>query len=62
MLFLYICDFEEIATAENDRIVLLLDNLFRHFDGLCLANEVTKIETVGNSYVCAAVIQSHYFI
>jgi len=34
--------------------VILLDQLFRNFDMLCMQNEVTKIETVGKSYVTAA--------
>ncbi|KAL4479077.1 hypothetical protein ABPG73_022195 [Tetrahymena malaccensis] len=58
VLFLLICDFDEISQSENEKIVMLLDNLFRYFDNLCSSNDVTKIETVGNSYVCAAGLKS----
>ncbi|KAL4496221.1 hypothetical protein ABPG72_012958 [Tetrahymena utriculariae] len=58
VLFLLICDFDEISQSENEKIVMLLDNLFRYFDNLCTSNDVTKIETVGNSYVCAAGLKS----
>jgi class 3 adenylate cyclase len=40
--------------SENEKIVVLLDNLFRNFDILCSQNDCTKIETVGKSYVGAS--------
>jgi len=35
VLFCDICDFDRILESENERIVVLLDNLFRMFDVLC---------------------------
>ena len=54
VLFCDICDFDSILESENEKIVVLLDNLFRSFDVLCSQNECTKIETVGKSYVGAS--------
>ncbi|EGR30375.1 hypothetical protein IMG5_133420 [Ichthyophthirius multifiliis] len=54
VLFCDICDFDQILQSENEKIIALLDNLFRNFDVLCSQNECTKIETVGKSYVASS--------
>jgi phospholipid-translocating ATPase len=36
ILFLYICDFDSIMKEEGKNVVLMLDNLFRLYDNLCL--------------------------
>ncbi|EAR93104.2 adenylate/guanylate cyclase domain protein (macronuclear) [Tetrahymena thermophila SB210] len=54
VLFCDICDFDNILQSESEKIVALLDNLFRNFDILCSQNDCTKIETVGKTYVAAS--------
>lgn len=54
VLFCDICDFDKILSSEAERIVILLDSFFRSFDVLCSANQCTKIETVGKTYVAAS--------
>lgn len=44
ILFCDIYDFDKIIAAENERIVQILDNIFRHFDSLCQTHGVQKIE------------------
>lgn len=39
---------------EGERIVKVLDSLFRQFDKSCQSNSVLKIETVGKTYMAAA--------
>lgn len=54
ILFCDITNFDEIMTCEEEKIIKLLDNLFRQFDKSCLSNQVLKIETVGKTYMAAA--------
>lgn len=44
ILFCDICNFDNIIKNEQQRIVNLLDELYRKFDLLCLENQVQKIE------------------
>lgn len=39
--------------AEDEKIVSLLDNLFREFDELTFSYGLQKIETVGKTYMAA---------
>ena len=39
-------------------MVLMLDNLFRLYDNLCIQHGVQKIETVGYTYMAAAGIKA----
>ncbi len=36
ILFLYICDFDSILQEEGKNVVIMLDNLFRIYDNLCI--------------------------
>lgn len=40
--------------VEKDKIVVMLDNLFRIYDNLCVQHGIFKIETVGYTYMAAA--------
>lgn len=51
ILFCDISDFDLIVKAYNDRIVRLIDEIFRQFDVLCRKYGVQKIETVGKTYM-----------
>lgn len=53
VLFLYICNFNQILAAFKDDTVVLLDRIFKDFDILCEKYGVKKIETVSNTYVAA---------
>jgi phospholipid-translocating P-type ATPase (flippase) len=55
VLFCDICDFESICREykPND-LRLFLDSLFKIFDNLCENTGVTKIETVGKTYMACA--------
>ena len=44
ILFCDIYDFDKIISTENERIVQILDNIYRHFDSLCQTHGVQKIE------------------
>ncbi|KAL4445063.1 hypothetical protein ABPG74_018791 [Tetrahymena malaccensis] len=54
ILFCDITNFDEIMMQEEEKIVKVLDNLFRQFDKSCQSNQVLKIETVGKTYMAAA--------
>lgn len=46
VLFLYICDFDEIMKVEKEKVILLLENLFRIYDSLCELYGIQKIEVI----------------
>lgn len=45
-MFLYICDFDEIMKVEKEKVILLLENLFRIYDSLCDLYGIQKIEVL----------------
>jgi phospholipid-translocating ATPase len=54
IIFCDICDFDKIIKSEGQRIVQILDEIFRNFDNLCLKHGIQKIETVGKTYMACA--------
>jgi len=44
ILFCDIYDFDKIISTENEKVVQILDNIYRYFDSLCLTHGVQKIE------------------
>ena len=58
ILFLYVCDFDDIMKEEGRNVVMMLDSLFRVYDNLCLQHGVQKIETVGYTYMAASGIKA----
>ena len=40
IIFLYICDFDSILREEGRNVVLMLDNLFRIYDNLCIQHGI----------------------
>lgn len=58
ILFCDICDFEAICRDYKPQdLRVFLDNLFKIFDELCEDTGVTKIETVGKTYMACAGLQ-----
>ena len=58
VLFCDICDFEGICKDYRPRdLRIFLDSLFKIFDALCENSGVTKIETVGKTYMACAGLQ-----
>lgn len=54
VLFIIFADFEQRAKIMSPQHLLeFLNRHFTEFDRICAANNVTKIETVGEEYVCA---------
>ena len=53
ILFCDIADFDEIVRNQEDKIVELLDKIFKRFDDLCNNYGIQKIETVGKTYMAA---------
>ena len=51
ILFCDIADFDEVVRLNEDKIVRILDSIFRRFDELCKENGCQKIETVGKTYM-----------
>ncbi|KAL4471717.1 hypothetical protein ABPG74_008610 [Tetrahymena malaccensis] len=74
ILFCDVSDFDKIMDREDNKIVSLLDNLFREFDELTFQYGLQKIETVGKTYMAAGglkaveknlskkITKSHHFI
>lgn len=63
IIFCDIANFDSIMSQLNERIVKLLDKLFRVFDQLCNQNGLQKIETVGKTYMaCAGLEACEYFV
>ena len=55
VLFCDICDFESICREYNPNdLRMFLDSVFKIFDNLCENTGVTKIETVGKTYMACA--------
>jgi len=46
IMFCDICNFDKIIKQEQQRVIQILDNLFRMFDTFCLENDVQKIEVL----------------
>lgn len=53
IMFIYITDFDKLSNLYRDEVVNLLDRIFKGFDMLCTKHGIQKIETVGNTYLCA---------
>ena len=64
VIFLEICDFDHIVTIYSPKELLgFLDNIFAQIDQLCENLGVTKIETVGKTYLaCAGLKDSEVFM
>ncbi|OMJ88945.1 hypothetical protein SteCoe_9054 [Stentor coeruleus] len=55
VLFCDICDFDKICKDYRpEELTCFLDKLFSNFDSLCELTGVTKIETVGKTYMACA--------
>ena len=55
IIFCDICDFEKICGEYlPNELTNFLDQLFRIFDGLCDSTGITKVETVGKTYMACA--------
>ena len=54
ILFCDIADFDEVVRKNEDKVVFMLDKIFRKFDDLCILHGIQKIETVGKTYMAAA--------
>ena len=61
VLFCDICDFDRIVVEESQRLIKLLDSVFRGFDSLCLNNNIQKIETVGKTYMACAGLKEYEY-
>jgi len=54
ILFIMFVDFDQTASSlEPHELLDFLNRYFTLFDSICARHEVTKIETVGEEYVCA---------
>lgn len=51
ILFCDLCGFDSIVSACSEKIVDILDELFRMFDYLCRKHSIQKLETVGKTYM-----------
>jgi len=54
IIFCDICYFDEVIRECQDKVINLLDEIFRHFDQTCRKHGVQKIETVGKTYMGCA--------
>lgn len=55
ILFTDICGFTNIASCWKIlQVVEMLNDMFSSFDALCLHNDVYKVETIGDSYMCVS--------
>jgi class 3 adenylate cyclase len=55
VVFCDICDFDKIIeSCEEKEIISILDDLFSRFDSICDTIGVSKIETVGKTYMACA--------
>lgn len=53
-------DFDQTARRKQPAELLdYLNSYFTQFDKICASHEVTKIETVGEEYVCAVGVVPH---
>ena len=58
IMFCDIADFDEVVKKSEDKIVNILDQIFRKFDDLCMLHGIQKIETVGKTYMAASGLKS----
>eukprot|EP00002_Diphylleia_rotans_P036444 TRINITY_DN8025_c0_g1_i2.p1 TRINITY_DN8025_c0_g1~~TRINITY_DN8025_c0_g1_i2.p1 ORF type:complete len:1433 (+),score=229.72 TRINITY_DN8025_c0_g1_i2:541-4299(+) len=59
VLFCEILDFANMVVDSNDEsFISLLDDVFSHFDELCIKHDVQKIETVGPIFMACAGLQN----
>jgi class 3 adenylate cyclase len=54
ILFCDIYYFDEVIKECQDKVVDLIDEIFRHFDQTCRQHGVQKIETVGKTYMACS--------
>jgi class 3 adenylate cyclase len=54
ILFCDIFYFDEVIKECQDKVVDLIDEIFRHFDQTCRQHGVQKIETVGKTYMACS--------
>eukprot|EP00438_Fugacium_kawagutii_P021119 Skav213909 [mRNA] locus=scaffold1439:202030:204561:- [translate_table: standard] len=58
VLFIAFDDFENVVQQKTPpEILQFLNQYYNHFDILCANNNVTKIETIAEEYVCAVGVQ-----
>ena len=57
VLFAEVCDFDSLIGQYKEKIIQLLDRLYRDMDILCEKYGVQKIETVGKTYLAACGIK-----
>jgi hypothetical protein len=50
IMFIEICNFDEIVTTEGIKLLPWLDSLFRQFDIVCSNFDIEKIEVNNNFY------------
>eukprot|EP00931_Biecheleriopsis_adriatica_P022022 TRINITY_DN14256_c0_g1_i1.p1 TRINITY_DN14256_c0_g1~~TRINITY_DN14256_c0_g1_i1.p1 ORF type:complete len:999 (+),score=162.83 TRINITY_DN14256_c0_g1_i1:35-3031(+) len=54
IMFILIDDFDRMThSMAPESLLAFLNNVFLRFDKICAGNDVTKIETIGEEYVCA---------
>ena len=58
ILFCDIYEFDKFCKGAKKDVVVILDELYRKFDSLCLKYGVQKIETVGKTYMCCGGLKS----
>ena len=55
VIFLDIVGFTELSsTMSSQDVITLLDNIFTQCDAICEKHDVTKIKTIGDSYMCVS--------
>ncbi len=55
VIFLDIVGFTEISSAmSSQEVITLLDDVFTQCDAICAKHGVTKIKTIGDSYMCVS--------
>jgi len=60
ILFIMIVGFDEhVQQRQPEELVEFLNGYFTAWDEICYQNRVTKIETVGEEYVCAVGVSPH---
>ncbi|CAD8074022.1 unnamed protein product [Paramecium sonneborni] len=57
IIFVDMCSFDMIVSAEDQNIVQLIDNIYRQFDQICSSTNCQKIETVGKTYMACSGLQ-----
>jgi adenylate cyclase len=55
VIFLDIVGFTELSSSmSSQEVIALLDDIFTQCDAICAKHSVTKIKTIGDSYMCVA--------